>query len=169
MKTAKWFACGFVLVCACAVAGVAASANPPSRGKTEAGRWVRAKGGGLTVGVREEPWRSSFRDPSYKWWGGYENEPNMVVTKLFIRRGTRGILVPRSIFADLANVNGISIRQTGKSSYEVMLEGGDAGVAYSCRLKVRGDYVVERKVASGEFPEYDNETTTYVVKTPPDN
>jgi hypothetical protein len=102
-----------------------------------------------------------------QYWGGGGRTPTEVkVLRLVASRRNQALHVPRSAYADLANMNRVWLEKA-KGGVKLRIEGGDADVGYDSTLTFRGDRIVRRVVRDGEFPEYSYETTEYVTKTIP--
>ena len=119
-----------------------------------------------TVDFRSVTFSTSNEQASY-WGGGGSTPPEMLVTGIRIACKGQTIRIPRSAYADLANVNRVLIILK-KGGCILRLEGGDASVAYDADLVVRGSNLMQRWVRDGEFPENFWEKTTYYSK-PPEN
>ncbi|MBI1755564.1 MAG: hypothetical protein HYR64_00465 [Fimbriimonas ginsengisoli] len=97
------------------------------------------------------------RDPNELWWGIDEHpssnaEEVYVVSSLRIDLGAKPVFVPRSFFADLGEVNKMSVRVISNGC-AIRIVGSDAGYGYKAEIRVKKDLAVERWVRSGEFPD----------------
>ncbi len=90
--------------------------------------------------------------------------PWRAVEAIRIWKGEQSLVVPRSVFADLAEVNSASVGPL-QGGCIVALEGGDAATAWHAYIRVTGIDITERHVEVAEFPDT-YEKTTYVVGTP---
>lgn len=106
-------------------------------------------------------------------WGAGETalgspEVPIVLTLISMRTSDgRRIYVPRSAFADLAEVHTAELRDLADGA-ALLLHGADASESYRAMLRIRGLRVVERTVRWASFPDHFYEKTIYVSKTPPD-
>jgi len=137
------------------------------QGASQTHGYLKASGGSYSVEVVTKPvtFRSGTEQSTF-WGGGGRTPPEEIVTGIVLKSKNTVIRVPRSAYADLSNVNRIWIVKT-KGGCVVHLEGGDASVAYRAIFTVRGTDLIDRKVADGEFPEYNWERTVYYSKEPP--
>jgi hypothetical protein len=86
--------------------------------------------------------------------------PCSVVDGLDITAAGERVFVPRSVFADLADVNDASL-SLQKSSYVLLLTGGDASETYTVKILFNRKRVTFRSVTNGEFPEHPLQETIY--------
>lgn len=96
----------------------------------------------------------------------YSRYPCSLVDEIAISVGSNKIIVPRSVFADLADLNRGRVQGFKNGKWKLLADGGDASEGYKLNITFDRSRVLERRVSSGEFPE-DFEVTTYVerVKT----
>ena len=90
-----------------------------------------------------------------------------IVTQISATWKGEEVHVPMSAYADLSNVLSFRIESMGNEAI-IWIEGGDAGASYRCRIYIKEDQVLSRRVESPSFPEYHNETTQY-TNFMPDN
>jgi hypothetical protein len=100
------------------------------------------------------------------YWGGW-GKTVQAVTNLRILRENEPVVIPRSSFADLSNVNQLKLA-TIKNGVTVRIEGGDASEGYYALITVINGAVVKRSVHWGEFPANSWEETRYHNSAPPD-
>lgn len=108
----------------------------------------------LTNGTPSEPMRP--RDSSCTM----SRFPCSPVDSLEIMIGGKGIFVPRSAFADLADVNQAELSME-KGKPLLTLIGGDASESYIVKIKFTASHVTYRSLTSGEFPEHPLQETVY--------
>jgi len=80
----------------------------------------------------------------------------------------KAIFVPRSVFADLADLNRGNFTLAPRNKLMLTFDGGDASEGYKLDITFSKDRVLSRKRSVGEFPE-DFEATTYVAAPPNPN
>ena len=103
--------------------------------------------------VPAHPWRG--------YWGAVEGPGKNVISAIDrARRDGVRYSIPRSAYADLADVNRVVGRAHGKL-YLIEIQGGDAADGYDARLTFKGGDLIRRSVASGEFPREHREDTVY--------
>jgi hypothetical protein len=135
------------------------------RNLNDRAKTIKASAVGYSVAFTQVKFSRYFKDDLNSWWGAF-NDPNygdLVVTGLVIKHKGQKIRVPRSAYADLANINRLLIVKRGKGC-EIRFDGGDASVGYNGKILVVGDRVTKRSVQAGEFPESQSEVTTYVER-----
>jgi len=93
----------------------------------------------------------------------YSRIPCSVVDKIKIFVDGKNIDVPRSVFADLADLNGGQFKKT-KQGMMLTFTGGDAAAAYNLEILFDKKRVLRRKVENAEFPNNTWEETVYTVK-----
>jgi hypothetical protein len=98
-------------------------------------------------------------DPWLGYWGAGEG-PGKNFVSAMDWAGKDGVRysLPRSAFADLADVNRVVGRAKG-NLFIIDIEGADAGDSYDARLTFKDGRLIERSVASGEFPREHREDT----------
>ncbi len=97
---------------------------------------------------------------------GFEIDPaKKRVAGVSIRNGNKKVYIAPSAWGDLADPNTVRF-ETVKGATWLVIVGGDAAGSYRARLKILGEYVTERVVESGEFPEAHFERTVYGWKEP---
>lgn len=114
--------------------------------------------GGLTATIELMPEEAvpSFIDA----WGYYgATEPYLVVS-IRVVGPTGEMRVWRSAYSDLSNVHRMEWVVAGPSPV-LLIEGGDAGESFDCKLFFEKGELVKRTVAHGEFRDQVVETTTY--------
>jgi len=86
--------------------------------------------------------------------------PCSIVDGLDIAIAGEPIFVPRSAFADLADLSSAKLAiEHGK--YVLVLVGGDASESYVVRIAFDRRHVTYRSLTSGEFPEHPLQETIY--------
>lgn len=93
----------------------------------------------------------------------YTYFPCSVVDDLEILVNDKPLNLPRSLFADLADLNGINFKKT-KQGFAVELGGGQTAEAYYVDIIFNDKYLLQRKIFSAEFPEEFIQETTYNLK-----
>jgi hypothetical protein len=96
----------------------------------------------------------------YLWGGGEAEPPTLLIESIDVTSAGERIYVPLSAFADLGNPKKASIEVSG-DGFQVLIIGGDAGGAYDARLTFEGSWLIQRRVASREFPDEAWEVTRY--------
>jgi|ERR1700722_2556186 len=86
--------------------------------------------------------------------------PCSVVDGLEIAVAGKSVFIPRSVFADLADVNDTKLA-TQKGAYVLLLTGGDASESYIVKIMFNSQRVTYRSLTSGEFPKHPLQETTY--------
>ncbi len=119
---------------------------------------LSATGNGYRVVALTERLSFAQTAEAASWWGSTDRHPK-VVKSVRITHGAVSITVPRSAFADLANVSKVWVSAT-KRGCIITLQGGDAAESYTAVISIRDNLVVERKVTSDEEPG-DREETRY--------
>lgn len=98
----------------------------------------------------------------------YSRYPCSVVDRIDIFVDGQAIAVPRSVFADLADLNRGNFNLASGNRLMLTFDGGDASAGYKLDIAFIKERVLSRKRSVGEFPE-DFETTTYVAAPPSPN
>jgi hypothetical protein len=93
----------------------------------------------------------------------YSRFPCSVVDNLSITVKGKKIVVPHSVFLDLADINTAEIRIT-KNKYSVRLEGGDASESYIAVIEFDDKRVKAKRVYSGEANALLQKTVYYWVE-----
>jgi hypothetical protein len=86
--------------------------------------------------------------------------PCSVVDGVEIRVAGESVFVPRSAFADMADVNDAKLT-VEKGDYTLLLTGGDASESYIVKILFNRQRVTYRSLTSGEFPEHPLQETVY--------
>jgi len=86
--------------------------------------------------------------------------PCSVVDGLEIEVAEKPVFVPRSVFADLADVNDAKLVMQ-KGAYVLLLTGGDASESYIVKIMFNSQRVTYRSLTSGEFPGHPIQETIY--------
>jgi hypothetical protein len=92
----------------------------------------------------------------------YSKYPCSIVDRLDILVNGRPLFVPRSAFADIADLNKAEITIT-KSDFILKLDGGDASEGYIAKLEFNAIRVKRRTLASGTLPDQPLQETIYHV------
>lgn len=94
------------------------------------------------------------------WWGTETCPAENAIEKIRVRLGQQPIAIPRSAFADLANVSRAILLNRSR---EVILriEGGKTSTGYTAELTFEAGKLVKRVVQSRIFPDEVSETITY--------
>lgn len=111
------------------------------------------------------PFSKAGQGNSWTWWGGFDAGQTNIVSSVKILFGKKPVYVPRSAYADLANVRKLGIRKLAKGCL-IQMAGGDADSSFKATYTVVADRLVKRHVESGEFPEQNHEETTYTNLDP---
>jgi hypothetical protein len=90
----------------------------------------------------------------------YSKYPCSVVDRLQIVVNGNPLFVPRSAFADLADLNNAEI-EGSKNGWVLRLGGGDASETYIVRIEFDGAQVTRRTVSSGTLPNKPMQETIY--------
>ena len=90
----------------------------------------------------------------------YSKIPCSVVDELTIMVGKTPLVVPRSAFCDLADLNNAEIDITASKSV-LTLYGGDASESYIAKIEFNAEEVVRRSLTSAIEPSQPLEETTY--------
>ena len=93
----------------------------------------------------------------------YSRFPCSLVDNVKIFVNKKEIFVPRSVFADLADLNSGDIKKSKKGMI-LAFTGGDASEAYFVEVTFNTQQVLMRKLSSAEFPNNVWEKTIYVNK-----
>jgi len=95
-------------------------------------------------------------------WGvaGDESGADSVITEMSVTVDHRECLVPRSVYADLADPTSIKISRTVRG-FEIVICGGQEATYYRARTQWRGGLVRERWVRGAAFPDEAWEHTLY--------
>jgi hypothetical protein len=149
-----------IVIMACAVLSVG-QVTVSSRGETVlssklAGAEVRVKirTHELTNGTSSKPTRPPDSPCTMSRF------PCSPVDGLEIMFHGKGIFVPRSTFADLADVNQAELSME-KGKPVLTLIGGDASESYVVKIRFTATHVTYRSLTSGEFPEHPLQETVY--------
>jgi hypothetical protein len=86
--------------------------------------------------------------------------PCSVVDGLEITIGGKSVFIPRSVFADLSDVNDAKVIMQ-KGAYVLLLTGGDASESYIVKIVFDSQRVIYRSVTSGEFQQHPLQETFY--------
>jgi hypothetical protein len=79
----------------------------------------------------------------------YSVHPCVLVDSVEIQVDGQNIFVPRSVFADLADIGSGSLVRSTKGEIVIELHGGDASEAYTVRIRANRQRVLEREIVSG--------------------
>jgi hypothetical protein len=105
----------------------------------------------------------SVTERAWMWAGATERNATQIVRNVEITRRGKKLFVPRSVFADLANPNSVSVMELPLNLTKVVVLGGDASDGYKCVIHIRDGRIVSRKLSDGEFPDNFYEETKYVM------
>lgn len=92
----------------------------------------------------------------------YSKYPCSIVDQLGITVNGTPLFVPRSAFADLADLNKAEIK-VAKSGWVLTLDGGDASEGYIVKIYFDATRVERRALSSGTEPNRPLQVTTYNV------
>lgn len=121
-------------------------------------------GGDLKVTVKTiktggSPFKEGFR------WGGEDSvAPPTLIALIAVQSGEDKLFVPLSAYSDLGDPSQISLKSNG-DGFELVIAGGDAGVAYNAVLVFEKGWLIRRRVVHGEFPDEAWEETKYSYNT----
>jgi hypothetical protein len=119
-----------------------------------------SRSGAYRVHIDYMKFRPELRDDPKLWYGFQGWTEPVLVRKIEIYYRGKRIDVPRSVYADLANVDTLAV-ETRKRGCVVLVEGGDAADSYRLTIKVTGEHVDSRDLRDGEFPDNYWEKTIY--------
>jgi hypothetical protein len=163
----KYVAAAALLLCACAHPFQASSAadahtyfsdgSAVFRQTTPKGEWVAD----VTLGQCE-----NCDNASVLWWGADATPPGTIVSKFEVRFSGVVVLVPRSVYSDLANLRRGSVKSEGPK-LTLTLEGGSGAAAYTALVTFKNKVIEGRQVFNKSFPQV-RETTTYQRELPSD-
>jgi hypothetical protein len=122
--------------------------------------------GDYKVKVFCEPVRQEILQRQQYWGGGGRTLPELRVARMVMSRRNQEIYVPRSVYADLSNINRMWLENL-KHGVKLRIEGGDAHAGYEAAVTLFKDKVASRIVRSGEFPQYEWERTSYSLEAIP--
>lgn len=90
----------------------------------------------------------------------YSRYPCSIVDGIDIAVNDKTIIVPRSVFCDLADLNTAEIKIGQKESILTLI-GGDASESYIVKIVFDAEQVKRRVTASGMLPDQPSQETTY--------
>lgn len=100
--------------------------------------------------------------PSSWRWGSSNYCPRTFVSDWEVKVNGKSVFIPLSAFCDLGDPLSVQIEaRAAKSSFAVVLIGGDAGFSYSATLEFTNNLLSVRLVQHGEFPRKAWEKTIY--------
>jgi hypothetical protein len=105
--------------------------------------------------IANQPWRG--------YWGAEEGPITSVIESATITYKGAQYSLPRSAFADLAQINSVSCQKL-KKQLNVRINGSDAGASYDAVWSFQAGSLIKRIVSSGEFPREHREETVYINK-----
>lgn len=127
--------------------------------RAEAPHRLSARLAGVEVAVQTGRMTSGGSGTPGTWWGAAGSPLRGIHRFDVVVRGD-SIELPRSAFADLAEVD--SLRVVGDSrEFRILLLGGDASQSFECELRFRRGVLTHRVVRSREFPDQTWERTRY--------
>jgi hypothetical protein len=91
----------------------------------------------------------------------YSRRPCSLVDLVEIRVGGRRIDIPRSVFADWADLARLRLSSGGRGRYKLSAQGGDAAEAYRVDVVFDGRRVLERSVIWEEAEQVTERTVYY--------
>jgi len=91
----------------------------------------------------------------------YSRYPCSNVDDLEISVNGAGLFVARSVYADLADLKGITLRQNHRGQFVLTLGGGDASESYSVEVTFDGKLVRQRTLISNEGQQIMQKTTYF--------
>jgi hypothetical protein len=80
----------------------------------------------------------------------YSRIPCALVDTVELKVDNRDVFVPRSVVADLSDVNTARLRLLARGRFELVLHGGDASEAYEAHIVFDRQRVLERTIVAGE-------------------
>ena len=99
--------------------------------------------------------------PKNGWrWGSEFSPPRVRPISLSILIDGETIFVPVSSYADLGNPRDLTM-SASEDFFEIVIKGGDAAVAYTAKLRIKGLFVRERAVTNNEFSAEATEKSVY--------
>jgi hypothetical protein len=91
----------------------------------------------------------------------YSRYPCSTVDNLEISVNGASLFVARSVYADLADLIGVTLRQNHRGQFVLTLGGGDASESYSVEVTFDGKLVKQRAVISNEGRQVMQKTTYF--------
>lgn len=121
-------------------------------------------GGDLKVTVKTSKTAGSFFKEGFRWGGEDSLVPPTLVTSIVVQNGADRLFIPLSAYSDLGDPRKIYLKPS-TTGFELVIAGGDAGVAYNAVLVFEKGWLTRRRVAHGEFPDEAWEETRYAYNT----
>lgn len=91
----------------------------------------------------------------------YSRYPCSVIDSLQIRINNKELFVPRSVFADLADINGAHLTPTNEG-YVLTLDCGDASDSYNVKIFFNKKMINKRSMTSNETKKIIQKTTYFL-------
>ncbi len=117
-------------------------------------------GGDLKVTVKTSKTAGGLFKGGFRWGGEDAMAPLSLITSIVVQSGADKLFVPLSAYSDLGDPRRLSLK-TSAAGFELVIAGGDAGVAYNAVLVFEQGWLTRRRVAHGEFPDEAWEETKY--------
>jgi hypothetical protein len=159
----KIIVCVYILLLSGSYAETAQKRTPvTSKGETV----IAAKSAKLNVQVRIKTHEVKIGKPSDKRPDvtcsscTYSRYPCSIVDSIDIAVNDKAIIVPRSVFCDLADLTTAEIKIGQKESILTLI-GGDASEGYIVKIVFDAEQVKRRVTASGMLPDQPSQVTTY--------
>lgn len=121
-------------------------------------------GGDLIVTVKTNKTAAGPFKDGFRWGGEGSMAPLTLITSIVVQSGADELFVPLSAYSDLGDPRRISLKTTA-TGFELVIAGGDAGVAYNAVLVFKKGWLTRRRVAHREFPDEAWEETRYAYNT----
>lgn len=93
----------------------------------------------------------------------YSRVPCSVVDYIGISVNGDKIIVPRSVFADLADINLVTISSNKENNHILAIEGGDASESYGVMIYFDSERVLKRNKLAGNNPDELLQETVYHI------
>ena len=117
-----------------------------------------ANGKDINVTIENAKLRDDCDVGRTKMWGGSVDFPaDSHIRNINISIAGDRVFVPMSSYNDLSAARTAKLISSG-GGFKVQMSGADAGLSWNATIGVALDHVQERKVCSGEFPDYCEKT-----------
>lgn len=110
--------------------------------------------------INSFPYHSSYPHTVWSGWGASSKSPKRIITSIDVKVGGKLVWISLSAFSDLADPDSLGI-QTSPSGFNIIITGGDAGIAYRAELYFVRSSLTHRKVVLSELPDTVREETDY--------